>query len=323
MVHYGGLGVARVSGFLRKVRQREPTMNQPYFIVVLAHSLHGRIRRFHVGQKVIFAVLGLALLGGFTLFGMVSSYVRMALKVANYNNLRAETEYLRARYQKLLGEANQTTEQMARLQLFASEVSMAYGIQKVSRVTPATQTLDSGASLVPSLSETLEQYNMLKSANLSQTTRGLNRRWLVNVVPTLWPVTGRLMSHFGSRSDPFAGHQAFHAGVDISGPHGSPVKVTADGIVRSAGYMSGYGKLIVVSHGGGMETYYAHLSRVDVIPGQEVRLGQVIGGTGATGRATSPHLHYEVRIGGNPVNPYRYLAKAAFAPAASPAKLGF
>lgn len=298
-------------------------MNQPYFIVVLAHSLHGRIRRFHVGQKVVFAVLGLAMLGGFTLFGMVSSYVRMALKVANYNNLRAETEFLRARYQKLLGESNQTTAQMARLQLFASEVSMAYGIQKVARATPGPRALESGEGLVPSLSETLEQYNMLKSANLSQSTRGLNRRWLVNVQPSLWPVTGRLMSHFGSRSDPFAGHQAFHAGVDISGPHGSPVRVTADGIVRSAGYMSGYGKLIVVAHGNGLETYYAHLSRIDVIPGQEVRLGQVVGGTGATGRATSTHLHYEVRIGGNPVNPYPYLAKAALAPAAPARNLGF
>ena len=97
-------------------------MNQSYFIVVLAHSLHGRLRRFHVDQKVVFAVLALALLGGFTLFGMVSSYLRMAWKVANYNSLREETNFLRARYQKLLTEANQTNEQVAQLQVFATEV---------------------------------------------------------------------------------------------------------------------------------------------------------------------------------------------------------
>ena len=105
-------------------------MNQPYFIVVLAHSLHGRIRRFHIDQKIIFAVLGLALLGGFTLFGMVSSYIRMAWKVSQYNQLRAQTEVLRTRYQNLLNETRQTTDQMARLQMLASEVSMAYGIKR-------------------------------------------------------------------------------------------------------------------------------------------------------------------------------------------------
>ena len=105
-------------------------MNQPYFIVVLAHSLHGRIRRFHVDQKIIFTVLGLALLGCFTLFGMVSSYIRMAWKVSQYNQLRAQTEILRTRYQNLLNETRQTTDQMARLQLLASEVTMSFGIKR-------------------------------------------------------------------------------------------------------------------------------------------------------------------------------------------------
>ena len=90
-------------------------MNQPYFIVVLAHSLHGRIRRFHINQSLIVAVLALAVLGGFTLFGMVSSYVRMAWKVSNYNDLRQETEFLRARYQRLLNQSNETTEQVAQI----------------------------------------------------------------------------------------------------------------------------------------------------------------------------------------------------------------
>src|SRR5512145_3175937 len=115
-------------------------MNQPYFIVVLAHSFHGRLRRFHIDQKFVIAVLSLALLGGFTLFGMVSSYLRMAWKVANYNNLRQETEFLRARYKQLLNESNQTNEQMERLQILASEVSMAYGLKRDA--TKAAASLD-------------------------------------------------------------------------------------------------------------------------------------------------------------------------------------
>jgi murein DD-endopeptidase MepM/ murein hydrolase activator NlpD len=295
-------------------------MNQPYFIVVLAHSLHGRLRRFHIDQKVIVAVLGLALLGAFTLFGMVSSYLRMAWKVANYNTLRQETEFLRARYQKLLNESNQTTEQMARLQLFATEVSMAYGIQK-NPVSP--QPAGNDQRLVPTFTESLEQYNMLKTASLSTYGRSVNRRWMVNTKPAIWPLAGRLLSHFGHREDPFSGHQAFHAGVDLSAPVGLAVRTTADGIVTTGAYSGAYGKLIVVDHGNGLSTYYAHLSRIDVIPGQEVRMGQIIGATGATGRVTSPHLHYEVRIGGSPVNPYPYLARSAVTPGVGSRNFGF
>lgn len=296
-------------------------MNQPYFIVVLAHSLHGRIRRFHVDQKVVLAVLGLAVLGAFILFGMASSYLRMAWKVANYNNLRQETEFLRARYQKLLNESNQTTEQMASLQTFAHEVSVAYGIQK----SPPTglPSVNADERLLPTFSETLDQYNMLKSAQLTTSSRAVNRRWMVNTKPAIWPLAGRLLSHFGRREDPFSGHQAFHAGVDLSAAIGTPVRATADGIVTMAAYSGAYGKLIVVDHGNSLSTYYAHLSRIDMIPGQEVRMGQTIGATGATGRVTSPHLHYEVRIGGSPVNPYPYLARSAMTPGATGRDFGF
>jgi len=128
-------------------------------------------------------------------------------------------------------------------------------------------------------------------------------------------VIGRLLSHFGKRADPFNGMQAFHTGVDISAGTGTPVRVTADGIVVEAEYSGGgYGKLIVVDHGGGLETCYAHLSRIDVLPGQEVRMGQFIGATGATGRVTTPHLHYEVRVGGSPIDPHSFLGQSYGAP---------
>lgn len=285
--------------------------HQSYFIIVLAHSLHGRLRRFHIDQKVVFAVLALALLGCFTLFGMVSSYVRMAWKVANYNSLRQEAELLRARYQRLLSEAQEANEEVAKLSLFAAEVSVAYGLHRQPAYPSETEWALTSVKLKPTLAETLETYNKLRTASLTASTRLSSRRWLVNTTPSLWPVTGRLLSHFGNREDPFHGHMAFHTGVDISAPIGTPVRAAADGIVIEADWMGNYGKLIVLDHGRGLQTWYAHLSRIDVIPGQEVRIGQIIGATGATGRATSPHLHYEVRRGGVAVNPYGYLARSA------------
>lgn len=302
--------------------ERPDDMNRQYFIVVLAHSLHGRIRRFHIDHKVVYGVLALALLGCFSLFGFLSSYVRMAWKVANYNSLRQETDLLRVRYQSLLSEANQTTDQLARLQVFASEVSSAYGIR--SQLAPKQPSFDaSRASLVPTYNETLAEYDMLKGAKLSSFSRSYSRRWLLNVRPQLWPLIGRFLSHFGKREDPFNGFEAFHSGLDIQAATGTQVHATADGIVKTAGWLGGYGKLVVVDHGHGLETYYGHLSRVNVIVGQEVRAGQTIGASGSTGRSTAPHLHYEVRSGGVPQNPSSYLSKSLITQVTTKHDFGF
>ena len=277
-------------------------MKQQYFILVLAHSLHGRLRRIHIPYQVLYIVLALAMVGGFSIFGFVSSYARMAWKVANYNSLRHEADQLRARYQNLQKVVKQTNEQLASLEMFANEVSVAYGIKEKLE---GPSDIASEGKLVPSFSESLDEYNYLRSSNLSRST--FARRWQLNTKPAIWPVDGPLMSSFGERSDPFSGEGAMHTGVDISAPMGTSVRATADGIVSFADRFGGYGRLVVIDHGNGFETYYAHLSRIDVIPGQEIRQGEFVGAVGASGRVTAPHLHYEVRIHKAPVNPYRYL----------------
>jgi murein DD-endopeptidase MepM/ murein hydrolase activator NlpD len=107
--------------------------------------------------------------------------------------------------------------------------------------------------------------------------------------------------------DPFSGESANHTGVDISAPAGSKVEAAADGIVLHASPDAGYGNEIVLDHGYGFTTMYGHLSKMYVVVGQEVKRGQVIGMVGMTGKATGPHLHYEVLIHDNPVNPAKYL----------------
>jgi murein DD-endopeptidase MepM/ murein hydrolase activator NlpD len=285
-------------------------MQQPYFVVILAHSLHGRLRRFQVPQRVVYLILGFALLGCVSMFGFVSSYVRMAWKVAGYNSLREEVQALRTRYEHLAREAHQTQDQLATLQLFATQVSVAYGI-KEKLEGPAD--ISGEGRLIPTFHETLQEYSFLRSATFSR-FRHLSPRRHANARPDLWPVEGRLQGSFGMRIDPFSGEGSFHRGVDITAPYGSPVRVTADGVVVQAGYLSGYGRLVVVDHGHGMQTWYAHLSRISVIPGQEVRRGEIIGGVGTSGRVTAPHLHYEVRIAGNPVNPYHFLRSSLLGP---------
>jgi murein DD-endopeptidase MepM/ murein hydrolase activator NlpD len=271
----------------------------------LAHSLRGKLRRIRVPLKVVYAVMALALLGCISIFGFISSYARMAWKVANYNALRSEVEALRVRYQRLQKVSNQTNQQMASLEMFASEVSIAYGIKQ--RLEGPAGIAAEGR-LLPTFSDSVAAYRVLRSYHGAE--NNFVRRWHTNVQPSIWPVEGRLMGGFGERTDPFSGEGAMHTGVDISAPTGTPVRATADGIVTFAAWDSGYGQLAIVDHGGGYETYYAHLSRFTVVDGQEVRRGDQIGAVGSTGRVTAPHLHYEVRIGGAPVNPHTYLARA-------------
>jgi len=110
-------------------------------------------------------------------------------------------------------------------------------------------------------------------------------------------------SEFGYRRDPFTGRLRFHAGVDLRARLGDPIGAGQDGIVRFAGWYHGYGNLVIIDHGDGISTRYGHLSSFATEAGQQVARGEVIGYAGRTGRATSPHLHYEVRVNGKPVNP--------------------
>ena len=118
----------------------------------------------------------------------------------------------------------------------------------------------------------------------------------------------RVNSNYGYRYDPFTGNAKFHAGVDLKATWGDPVCASQAGIIKFAGWHSGYGYMITVDHGGGISTNYAHLSHIALPVGTRVMRGTVIGSAGSTGRSTSPHLHYEVRVNDRPVNPMHPLA---------------
>jgi murein DD-endopeptidase MepM/ murein hydrolase activator NlpD len=125
--------------------------------------------------------------------------------------------------------------------------------------------------------------------------------------PSMWPLNGAIGSHYGGRLDPFTGEAEVHLGVDIVAPKGTPIRATADGVVRYSARQSDYGNLIVLEHPNGFSTRYGHLSAYNVTAGQTVHKNDIIGYVGMTGRATAPHLHYEVRLNDKAVNPRPYL----------------
>lgn len=142
-------------------------------------------------------------------------------------------------------------------------------------------------------------------------TYATNRDNMFKSMPSIWPVPKKYVKRigpFGMRMHPILHVIKMHTGVDLSADRGTPVYAVGDGIVvRADNTASGYGNCIRINHGYSYMTFYAHLSKILVVPGQKVRRGQLIGLVGSTGRSTGPHLHYEVRINGNPVNPINYL----------------
>jgi murein DD-endopeptidase MepM/ murein hydrolase activator NlpD len=139
-------------------------------------------------------------------------------------------------------------------------------------------------------------------------------------VPSRMPLDdATLTSNYGSRIHPILGSRRNHNGVDLAQPTGTPVYATADGIVSRADYWGSYGNYIQIEHGGELETRYAHLSGYAVAAGEQVRKGQLIGYVGSTGRSTGPHLHYEVRVAGQAVDPTPYMVGTQMAVADSPA----
>ena len=288
-------------------------LRKRFYILFVARDAEGHLRKIPISLHYLYVFLAGAIIGMLTITGMAGSYTRMVLKTERFNELRNQKEQLRNQYSKLEQVSHEKDIQVASLGSLASEVSALYGLKPDSKLAPGAQLEARSDEFQASLDRL---YALRRSALSGVATAGLQfgsgvaslNDWLrAAAAPTLWPVEGRITSSFGERVDPFNGEGAFHSGVDISAAYGTPVLATGDGTVSFADFMSGYGRMIRIEHGHGVSTRYGHLSGFAVAAGQSVKRGQVIGYVGATGRVTSPHLHYEVRIGDTPVNPYKYL----------------
>jgi murein DD-endopeptidase MepM/ murein hydrolase activator NlpD len=287
-------------------------LRKRFYILFVARDAEGHLRKIPISLHYVCVFLAGAVIGMLTITGMAGSYTRMLLKTEHFNELRNQKEQLRDQYSKLEQVSHEKDIQVASLGSLASEVSALYGLKSDSQLAQGAQ-LESRSNEFQS---SLDRFYVLRRSALSGAANaGLQfgsaaslNAWLrAAAAPMLWPVEGRITSSFGERVDPFNGEGAFHSGVDIGIAYGTPVLAAGDGTISFADLMNGYGRVIKIEHGHGFSTLYGHLSGFAVAAGQYVRSGEVIGYVGTSGRVTSPHLHYEVRIGDTPVNPYKYL----------------
>ena len=306
-------------------------LRKRYYILFVARDEDGQIRKISLPLKYVYGFLAAALVGAFTIVGLAGSYTRMLLKTESFNQVRQDRETLRKDYKQMAQIAHDRNVQVASLGALASEVTALYGLRQNKLATAKTAAAASAATeLLPhrlchqattsdqqQVKLSIAQFYALRSEAMSgRVSRALESGltptfggdWTeLADAPSIWPVEGRIGSSFGEREDPFNGEGKFHSGIDIEAPYGTPVRATADGNVSGASMGAGYGREVVMDHGHDFLTVYGHLSAIAVLPGQHVIRGQVIGYVGQSGRATGPHLHYEVRVNNVPVNPHKYL----------------
>lgn len=279
-------------------------MGKKIHTIILVPHARARLRKWRVSDRQILALVAvlvtLTLAGGFFTWGFFSQSVDNA----EIERLRQENESLRTVNSSFESSVLDLQEKLAAYEDRTLELAIVAGLDPSATGGEAGL---GGEDEALSLDD-LDLRTQRLEGTLDQVEAELQERlrW-ISSTPAITPAKGILTSGFGSRSDPFHGARTFHGGVDIAAAPGAPVHATADGVVTLAGRNGGLGKAVFVSHGYGLVTRYGHMSGLAVKAGQRVKRGDVIGYVGNTGRSTGYHLHYEVHLDGEPVNPAAYL----------------
>jgi murein DD-endopeptidase MepM/ murein hydrolase activator NlpD len=273
-----------------------------FFAVTVANANGPRssIRRFtlkkHWIKFLIVLVLGLGFFITLGFYGLFQQTNHLRTKREN-SELREENE----KQQQQLRELNQRINAI-------EQKSKQYDEMTGLNNAPVSESNDSGGPSFPINSMEDADALVARTAQLEAKLRAVEAPLKEKVkIPSVWPIQGLLNDNFGGRRNPTGGGYEFHAGQDIKVDTGTPVVAAAEGKIIMAGYQAGYGYLVEIDHGNGMTTRYGHLSKVSVQQYQIVKRGEFIGESGNSGRSTGPHLHYEVRINNQPVDPALYL----------------
>jgi murein DD-endopeptidase MepM/ murein hydrolase activator NlpD len=273
---------------------------------------HGRSFFLSTKSLATSIVVALVCLTGLIFTGV--HHYRVWLTSVEFEQLEKELDRSREEYDGIKVAAKQLTDQIAALQVTAQRLKIRSGFDEdalggVGGPSKATNpVLSLNQKDISKHFRSLDQKRITLETELRQlqdyyTTNEI----LMAATPSVMPVRGYPSDRFGRRADPFNGQRDFHPGIDISAPRGAKVIAAADGVVVFAGYRKDYGRLVAIEHKFGISTRYGHLDRYTVKPGDEVTKGDIIGYVGTTGRSTGPHVHYEVRLRNQPLNPLRFI----------------
>jgi murein DD-endopeptidase MepM/ murein hydrolase activator NlpD len=312
-------------------------MANRYYTFMVVPERSSRVKKWVISRKAVQALLGTAV--GLIVLLLVTTVMtlRYLARSGEFNEALLKNQVLESQIKSLEGQISGVDATLVRVQNFEQKLRNLARLDSpnagpgIGPISPEEQAaianLDAGVEAAKvTLDERLPAeygYRMksMEKSILSLGTRASlqeqslqdvyellkDQQSLLASTPSIWPSRGFVSSQFGYRISPFTGLRQLHEGIDVGAPFGSKVIAPADGTVTYVGTDAGYGKVLVINHGYGVVTRYGHNSEILVKPGQRVSRGDAIALVGDTGRTTGAHLHYEVRLNGVPVNPYRYI----------------
>ncbi len=300
-------------------------MDNKFFTILIVPEKVAKVRRLQLPRRLlqISGALGIALFL-FSIYLMVD-YINAKNKMGEFRNLREEAKNQKIQIRQFASKIDDLEREMTRLRQFDTKLRIITNLEKPMRGAKGLGIGGSSRELEQSLlspgirqelliSRMNHELERLKDETSLQEQRFIelhelleNQRSLLASTPSVWPTRGWITSGFGYRIYPFTGEKKMHDGLDIATARGTTIIAPAEGIVTFVGTEGTYGKMLLVNHGYGLVTCYGHCSEIFVKPGQKVKRGEKIAAVGDTGISTGPHLHYEVRVNGVPVDPENYL----------------
>ena len=300
-------------------------MDKDYFNILIFGQKTSKTRHLRIHKKTFKIGLYLLTFGLLCTIFFLCDYIQVRKKTFELNQLRQQTQEQKSKIHFFSSKIEDLEKQLSKLKDFDKRIRIIANLEKGQETTSVMGVGGPSASDVREKLraeknemglaqqmrtdiERLELEAMSQEESLSELEKLLqSKKNMLVHTPSIWPVHGWVTSGFGFRTNPFTGLTQMHEGLDIANRIGTPVIAPADGIVSDTGKDSAYGNFIVISHGFGINDRFLHLSKILVRPGQKVKRGDKIAEVGTTGKSTGPHLHYEVRVNGIPVNPVRYI----------------
>ena len=300
-------------------------MDKDYFNVLIFGQKTSKTRHLRIHKKTFKIELYLLTFGLLCTILFLCDYIQVRKRTFELNQLRQQTQDQKSKIHLFASKIENLEKQLSKLKGFDKRIRIIANLEKGQETAPFMGMGGPSASEIREKLkaeknemglaqqmrtdiERLESEATSQEQSLSELEKLLqSKKEMLVHTPSIWPAHGWVTSGFGFRTNPFTGLTQMHEGLDIANRIGTPVIAPADGIVSDTGKDSAYGNVIVISHGFGINSRFLHLSKILVSPGQRVKRGDKIAEVGTTGKSTGPHLHYEVRVNGIPVNPVRYI----------------
>lgn len=289
-------------------------MKEGDLTVIVARYGKGPARKYTLPRNLLLSLIltvavlaGALSLSGLHYFSMWKKSALHSRLVAEVDDLRKENEGFRVSARRLNSQVSQLELTAYKLEIMAGNAEEGVG-GRGGPVRSGAPTLD-----LDRPRDLKNHFNSLERRRISLRTElsrlqdyYTSRQILLAASPSILPVRGYPSDRYGWRKDPFTGNREFHHGIDISAPKGARVVATADGVVKFSGRYLGYGRIVVLQHPFGLSTRYGHLSKLAVKRGQRIKRGDTVGFVGSSGRATGSHVHFEVRLNQESLDPSRF-----------------